>query len=429
MGALFSVVLTSAPVLGQSAADVATARKLAQEGIELYGAGKYQDALDRVQRAEAIFDAPVHLLYIARCQAQLGLMVEASESYRKLARVELEANAPEAFREAVSAGKREGADVEAKVPALRLEIDPAGVKDLKLSIDGQSVPTAVVGVDRPANPGKHTLRAEAGGYRAAEASVELRAGEKQEVKLSLSPDPSAAVAVPPSTTPSGAAAPSKGGGLSFFVGLRLGGVIPAGKLYQSSGQAVAMSDYAGGGATAELQAGVRFARYFAAKLYLEGYAMNAGQWLTDQARDAGLEPKNSVGGQGFGLGAMVGTPPGQLGGFGELGITAIHKFRVTRDFDPDTTACGDSSQDLTLSGVAFRIGGGAHIPLSRLFQLTPYMLATFGQFTNVDNSSACSDVTGGTTRFPASGDIASGDRLGHQLIIIGVGGDLLLGVH
>ena len=30
--------------------------------------GKYADALDRLRRAQALYDAPVHLLYIARAQ-------------------------------------------------------------------------------------------------------------------------------------------------------------------------------------------------------------------------------------------------------------------------------------------------------------------------------------------------------------------------
>src|ERR1700759_5347182 len=95
----FAVVTAAALVLGggpagaQSAADKATAREAATQGIGLYRAGKYADALDRLKRAQALYDAPVHLLYIARCQAKLGQLVEAAENYRLLDRYKLPSDA------------------------------------------------------------------------------------------------------------------------------------------------------------------------------------------------------------------------------------------------------------------------------------------------------------------------------------------------
>ena len=64
-------LLVAPAAFAQSAADKATARQLASEGIELYQKGSYAEALDKLERAEALFDAPVHLLYIARTQAKL----------------------------------------------------------------------------------------------------------------------------------------------------------------------------------------------------------------------------------------------------------------------------------------------------------------------------------------------------------------------
>ncbi len=90
-GALF---VTAFDAAAENAADKATARKLATDGIELYQAGKYPEALDRLERAEALFDAPVHLLYIARTQSALNVRVEAAETYRKLVRVKLDAARP-----------------------------------------------------------------------------------------------------------------------------------------------------------------------------------------------------------------------------------------------------------------------------------------------------------------------------------------------
>src|SRR5690606_33025978 len=93
-----ALVLTmSTAAVGQSAADKATARKLATEGIKLYQQGQFDDALDRLKRAQALYDAPVHLLYMARAQVKLGQLVEGAESYRRLVRTELDAKAPDVF--------------------------------------------------------------------------------------------------------------------------------------------------------------------------------------------------------------------------------------------------------------------------------------------------------------------------------------------
>src|SRR5664280_675076 len=79
---LWVVVMASltwgAVTSAQTASDKATARQMATEGIQSYKQGKYAEALDLLQRAEQLYDAPVHLIYIARVQAALGKLVELS---------------------------------------------------------------------------------------------------------------------------------------------------------------------------------------------------------------------------------------------------------------------------------------------------------------------------------------------------------------
>lgn len=375
-----------------------------------------------MERAEALFDAPVHLLYIARSQQKLGQLVEASETYRKLVRVPVEASASHTFKEAVESGQRELPQVEARIGAIRIEVEPKTPNGLALSIDGRPVPLALAGVDRPTDPGHHTVRAEAPGFDPAEVSVELKDGEKRPVALKLAPagstprsgsidlvgaqgEPSATNTAPPSDRR-----------VSFFVGLRFGGAIPAGSLYNVQGERVATADYLGGGGFAELHGGVRFERYFALKLYLEGLAFGSGSWLRAQ------DGESSVSGQGVGIGGMVGTKPGQWGGFGELGF-GYRRFEVKREFGDGFTCSG--TQNLGLNGFAVRLGGGAHIPVHRMIQLTPFVAASFGQVVSAHND--CDEYLD-TDKYPASGSIASGDRRGHQLFLLGIGGDLLLGL-
>src|SRR5690349_19476001 len=82
----------------QSDEEKAAARALATQGAEALNNKKYAESLDLVTRAESIFHAPVHVLMIARAQAGLGKLVAAQESYLKVIREELAANAPAAFK-------------------------------------------------------------------------------------------------------------------------------------------------------------------------------------------------------------------------------------------------------------------------------------------------------------------------------------------
>src|SRR5688572_19890431 len=117
---LSGVLLTPGPVLAQSASDKATARKLATVGIKLYQEQKFEEALDKLRRAQELYDAPVHVLYMARCQVKLGKLVEGAESYRRLVRTELEPNAPDVFQTAITDGEKELAEVEPRVPFLTI---------------------------------------------------------------------------------------------------------------------------------------------------------------------------------------------------------------------------------------------------------------------------------------------------------------------
>lgn len=441
---LGTVLAFAAPAFAQSAADKATARRLATEGIELHNQGKSAEALDRLQRAQALYDAPIHLLYIARAQAKLGQLVEASETYRRLVRVELAPGAPVAFRDALESGKREQLEVEARIGTLRVDVHPENIAGLKLTIDADDVSSAVVGIQRPVNPGRHVVTASAPGFLGAEASVEVAEKDNQIVELRLEPDPNArrlsaaATGAGPSasaTAPSAevraeatrdSVAEEDDSSVNLFVGLRIGASLPGGSLYDQGGTQVSMSDYFGAGAAVELNAGAWFARYFGAKIYLEGSSFTPGRRLArlDEFDEATAYKKASA--QAVGIAAMVGSPLRRFGAFGEVGLTFYERLAVTRDFEAEPNPCGTKfDQSIVFTGAAFRVGAGARIPVSRLFQLTPYVLASFGAANEVANDSSCAVLESSPT-WPTSGDLD--ESVGHRMILFGLGGDLTFGL-
>jgi hypothetical protein len=422
------LLLLPRPSYADSVADKANARTLATEGIDLYNEGRYPEALDRLQRAQQLFDAPIHLLYMARAQTKLGQLVEATETYRRLIRVELSADTPAAVREAVESADAELDGVDARVAAVRIEVVPPAETGLTLRIDGQPVSAAVVGVDRPLNPGRHHFEAELPDGRHAATSLEVSEGQRRVVRLEFE----AAVGVRDVPTPVAAEpvvpAPAA---VSFFAGAGVGLWVPFGELAAG----IPISDHAKAGVGLEVRAGLRFARYFGAKLFVDGALLSAASPDADEFENLGaassqLKVDSSVSARSVGLSLLAGSPARGLGGFGELGLV-FQRLAIERELtgldgiSPPLAGCdANSSQTLALTGAAFRIGGGATIPLSALFELSPFAHATFGRFSRSELDSECSELSGPS----GLGDDLPSERRGtYAQVVIGIGGNFVFG--
>jgi hypothetical protein len=405
----------AAPARAQSAADKATAREAATAGIGLYRAGKFAEALDKLRRAQELYDAPVHLLYIARSQDKLGQLVEASENYRLLDHYTLPAGAPEAWTAAVEDGRKELAALEPRIPKLRIVTVPAVVDGATLTIDGAAVSAAVVGIERPVNPGKHHVAISAPNYAPAAADAELAEAQSKEVSLRLVPAagaPLAAVPAAPKDTPKEKETKSRSI-VGFMAGLRLGVGVPTGTLLHTSVAPttdLSTSDAFGAGGALEIHAGVRLWRYFTPVLYLEGESLAPGDGFAGRGK-----VENTRAGA-LGLGLMVGSAPTKFGGFGEIDLVLASSFNLTAPGDLSGGKC-----DLTAKGGGIRFGGGAVIPISTWVHVTPVVMATLGQFTSISKTGDCTFYDG------QSNDITSGDQRTHGMILIGVGGDAILG--
>jgi hypothetical protein len=430
--------------LAQSAADKATARALATEGIKLFRDGKFAESLDKMQRAQTMYDAPVHLLYIARCQVKLDKLVEGAESYRRLVRMPLDANAPPAFKEAIDSGNKELAEVEPKVPALRVDIEPANADKLEIRIDGEVMPVAAIGIDRPANPGWHTVQAWAPGYAASESKIELKAGEKKPLKLVLQPGagppPPGFTAPPPGQPVPGQPGmvggppppPGADGGMigappaepaskvGFMVGLRLGGAIPGGSAFTGpGGDDVKMTDLFQAGGGGEIHGGVRVFKYFTGVVYFERHVLKPGEQFDVPTTTEDLEVTNTAFTQSAGLGVMIGTPRNQLGGFGELDLILDHRFEVHQEIQ----AADSCEATAVFRGPGFRIGGGVNIPVAEFLHLTPFVMASVGTISDVEIDTDCP-----AGRIPdVTREVPEDNRKSHSVLFFGVGGDFVLG--
>ena len=85
----------SAPAADEepNAAETAAARTMALEGIRLADAGRCEEAIEKLSRAEKLHHAPIVLGRLGECQIVEGKLVDGTETLRKVLREALPANA------------------------------------------------------------------------------------------------------------------------------------------------------------------------------------------------------------------------------------------------------------------------------------------------------------------------------------------------
>ncbi len=400
IASLTSVLLGASPAaLAQvSDAERAGARELFKEGDQLQRAGHFAEALDKFQRAQQVFAAPTNVLRIAECDAALGRLVESAEAYREVLRTPLPAAAPPAFQAAVDQAKAELSQVEPRVPRLVVQVQPAGVQNPQMQIDGQNVSGALLGEPIPLDSGVHKIAVLAPGYATTEQQVELKEHDSKTVALTLNPGapapsaPAAAAAPPPppppvvGTTPPapppivavdlGPGEPLRSRvGLLFglHVGLEVaGGSVPA----PNSTAALDPSNVGGGGFAFGLDGGVRFARRWYVGLTLDRAVFAAANGH-DLPQDVSRATSNTT--QLGVVLSFIGNPD-RVSFYGEIGLGE-------RWFDVHETAPQGTlpSTSHLYEGGEFMLGLGVWIPAGRSFRLLPKFTVGLGSLGSGNN--------------------------------------------
>ena len=178
------------------AESVAAARSLGLAGIKLADSGDCKGAIEKLSRAESLYHAPSILGRLGECQVQVGQIVAGTENHNRVVREQLAATAPKAFRDAQERAKGVLNTALPKIARLTVRVDPADVK-AQVTVAGVAIPPALIGVERPTDPGTHEVVVSAPGYLEQKTSVTLAEGATQEIAVKLEKDPNAAVAAAP----------------------------------------------------------------------------------------------------------------------------------------------------------------------------------------------------------------------------------------
>jgi hypothetical protein len=214
-----SLVFATSVGHAQTDDERAAARAAATEGVHAYEAGKYDETLDRFTRAEALVHAPPHLLYIARANVKLGRLVRAHEVYVKIVREALAPDAPRAFTEAHDAAVVEERALAGQIPELTVKLEGPGADAAQVTMDGVEVPSALVGMAHPVDPGQHVLVARSASAQSEPTKTTVLAGTKALVTLTLR---EGSAAPPPREAPAETAAGSTSSPKRTFAFVSLG---------------------------------------------------------------------------------------------------------------------------------------------------------------------------------------------------------------
>jgi len=179
--------LLSREARAESAADVALARQLFTEGVELAQAGRWEEARERYRRSLALKRAPLTLYSLGVADQNLGRLVEALESFRAYL-IEMDPK-NEAHKPYEQPARDAIAELAKRVGTLELRLAPPGIVPTHVVIDGEELPKAAIGVPRIVDPGKHKVMVRAEGRRDAEKTLEVAEGQRVFVDLTLLPIP------------------------------------------------------------------------------------------------------------------------------------------------------------------------------------------------------------------------------------------------
>jgi hypothetical protein len=195
-------VLSSSPCFAQGVDDATrrAARELGASGVEAFQEGQFVKASDKLDRAYRVLKVPSLGLWSARALAKINKLVEAAERYAEVTRLGASSGDEQVQRQAKHDAEIELAQLSPQIPNIVVTVKGADADATSVQIDGATMSSALIGENRPVNPGRHTVQGSSAS-KSVKVTVEVALGETKPALLDLASAPSNA------TAPVGAAAP------------------------------------------------------------------------------------------------------------------------------------------------------------------------------------------------------------------------------
>jgi hypothetical protein len=177
------------------ATDLAHAKELFNEGVDLREKGDVAGALEKLRAAYAAASTPITGLELGRTYVAAGKLVEAREALLAVARLEVAHQETPRSTAARASAAQLAEQVQGRIPRLTVKVEGAEPGSVTVLIDGTSLPNDTLSAPHPVNPGTHEVVATSTAGAHASATVEVRESESREVTLSVA----APHAAPPTT--------------------------------------------------------------------------------------------------------------------------------------------------------------------------------------------------------------------------------------
>lgn len=172
-----------APVAAaQDEAERAAARELGQEAIQAFEDGRYEEALDKFDRAYAAVKAPSLGRWTALTMVKLGRLVEAAQRYLEVTRLPVNVGDSELQLEAKRASTTERAELLPRIPKLRLKLTGSVPDDVSIRVDGAEVDESMLETELRVNPGEHAVIASSADF-STEKNVTVEESQTKTVVL------------------------------------------------------------------------------------------------------------------------------------------------------------------------------------------------------------------------------------------------------
>lgn len=224
--------LCAALVVGSSAAHGQTAQakaeKLFNEAVELSEARKFEEACPLLAESQKLDPTPGTLFALADCE-RVTNAIASSVAHFKEYLAEYDAMKPAVKRrhdQRAKLTKGYLAELEPKVPTLKLTFPAGAPEGLVVTRNGVAVGQTLLDRDMPLNPGEQVIVVKVPGRQDAEERITLAPGDKKVVKLAAG---AALVAEAPADDGKRASNPRKTAAVVLLgvgaAGLALGGVM------------------------------------------------------------------------------------------------------------------------------------------------------------------------------------------------------------
>ena len=178
--------LATAPLAMVSVADaqpsepeIAKAREQFRQGVQLEAASDWAGALAQFEAVARVKMTPQVRFHIARCQHNLGKLLEALGGYRLAAH---EAAQDPKASETLAEARKGIEEVETRIPKLVIERG-VGAEAASVTLDGVALGDSSIGKEVPVNPGTHTIEFSLPNGKSNQRIVRVNEGDTKPVKL------------------------------------------------------------------------------------------------------------------------------------------------------------------------------------------------------------------------------------------------------